>query len=157
MGCGFLGSYETGMHVYFPGVVLTVDTSLECHLSYKPLGKMVPLLSLHFVQPWCPPTVYPTKQSAFLARTRSQSRWGQLGDSLGNGQPSVATYPFSSPDIAPPSPSDSFNETHFSTGSPTLLLTLSWDDIAQLVHPEGSSFPPVCPCDWANGSNTKTH
>jgi hypothetical protein len=39
VGCGFLGRYETGMHVYFPGVALTVDTSLDCHLSYEPLGK----------------------------------------------------------------------------------------------------------------------
>ncbi len=75
LGCGFLGSYETGMHVYFPGVVLTVDTSSDCHLSYKPLGKTAPLSSLHFVQPQCPPAVYPTKQSAFLAQTRSQSHW----------------------------------------------------------------------------------
>jgi hypothetical protein len=54
-----LGSYETGMRVYFPGVVLTVDTSSDCHLSYKPLGKTVALSSLHYVQPWCPPVVYP--------------------------------------------------------------------------------------------------
>jgi hypothetical protein len=67
VGCGFLGSYETGMHIYFPGIVLTVDTSLDCHLSYKPLGKTAPLSSLHFFQPWCPPAVYPTKQSTFLA------------------------------------------------------------------------------------------
>ncbi len=32
-GCGFVGSYNTGMHVYFPGVVLSVDTSTDCHLS----------------------------------------------------------------------------------------------------------------------------
>jgi hypothetical protein len=66
-GCGFLGSYETGMRVYFPGVVLTVDTSSDCHLSYQPLGKTVALSSLHYVQPWCPPVVYPTERSALLA------------------------------------------------------------------------------------------
>jgi hypothetical protein len=43
-GCGFVGSHETGLHVYFPGVVLTVDMSLDCHLAYKPLGKTAPLL-----------------------------------------------------------------------------------------------------------------
>ena len=51
LGCGFLGSYETGMCVYFPGVVLTVDTSSDCHLSYEPLGKTAALSSLHYVQP----------------------------------------------------------------------------------------------------------
>ncbi len=50
-GCSFVGSYKTGFHVYFPGVVLTVDTSSDCHLAYKPLGKTVPLSLLHYVQP----------------------------------------------------------------------------------------------------------
>jgi hypothetical protein len=61
-----LGSYKTGMHVYFPGVVLTVDTSSDCHLSYEPLGKTVTLSSLHYVQPRCPPVVYPTERLALL-------------------------------------------------------------------------------------------
>ncbi len=26
-----------------------------------------------------------------------------------------------------------------------------------LVHRPGSALPPVCPCGWSNGSNTKTH
>jgi hypothetical protein len=42
-----LGSYDTGMHVYFPGVVLTVDTSSDCLLSYESLGKSASLSSLH--------------------------------------------------------------------------------------------------------------
>ncbi len=66
-GCSFVGSYETGLHVYFPGVVLTVDTSLDCHLAYKPLGKTAPLSSLHYVQPQCPTVVYPPDLLAFLA------------------------------------------------------------------------------------------
>jgi hypothetical protein len=32
-GCGFVSRYKTGMHVYFPGVVPSVDTSTNCHLS----------------------------------------------------------------------------------------------------------------------------
>jgi hypothetical protein len=51
-------------------VVLTVDTSLDCHLSYEPLGKTAALSLLHYVQPRCPPVVYPSERSAFLARTR---------------------------------------------------------------------------------------
>jgi hypothetical protein len=51
LGCGFMGNYKTGMHVYFPDVVMTVDTPLDCHLAYKPLGKTVLLLLLHYVQP----------------------------------------------------------------------------------------------------------
>jgi hypothetical protein len=67
--CSFVGSFDTGMHVYFPGVVLSVDMSTDCHLSYKPLGKSAPLSSLHYDQPWCPPVHYPAKSSAFHART----------------------------------------------------------------------------------------
>lgn len=68
-GCGFVGSFETGMHVYFPGVVLSVDMSTDCHLSYEPLGKSAPLSSLHYVQPRCAPVVSPPDGSAFRART----------------------------------------------------------------------------------------
>ncbi len=66
-GCGFIRSFATGMHVYFPGVVLSVDMSTDCHLSYEPLGKSAPLSSLHYVQPWCPPVLYPAESSAFRA------------------------------------------------------------------------------------------
>ncbi len=70
-GCGFVGSYDTGMHVYFPGVVLSVDTSTNCHLSYKPVGKLAPLSTLHYVQPRCPPTIYQDEGSAFWIKTDS--------------------------------------------------------------------------------------
>jgi hypothetical protein len=54
-------------------------------------------------------------------------------------------------------PSQPSSDPHLSPDSPTLLLTLSRDDITRLIHHEGSSFPPIRPCDQANGSNTKTH
>ena len=66
-GCGFVGSHDTGMHVYFPGLVLSVDTSTDCHLTYEPLGKSAPFSTLHYVQPRCPPTTYPDENSAFRA------------------------------------------------------------------------------------------
>jgi hypothetical protein len=68
-GCGFMGSFDMGMHVYFPGVDLSVDMSTDCHLSYKPLGKSALLSSLHYDQPWCPPVHHPAESSAFRART----------------------------------------------------------------------------------------
>ena len=70
-GCGFVGSHDTGMHVYFPGLVLSVDTSTDCHLTYEPLGKSAPLSTLHYVQPCCPPTTYPDKNLVFRATTVS--------------------------------------------------------------------------------------
>ncbi len=71
-GCRFIGSFATGMHVYFPGVVLSVDMSTNCHLSYEPLGKSAPLSSLHYVQPRCPPVLYPAESSAFRARAGAE-------------------------------------------------------------------------------------
>ncbi len=66
---GFVGSHDMGMHVYFLGVVLSVDTSTDYHLTYEPLGKSAPLSTLHYVQPCCLPTIYPAKPSAFHAHT----------------------------------------------------------------------------------------
>jgi hypothetical protein len=60
-GCAFYGTYAAGVLVCFPTFVLTVDTSSDCHLSYKPLGHYAPLDILHYVQPWCPPTLYPSE------------------------------------------------------------------------------------------------
>jgi hypothetical protein len=156
-GCRFLGSYDTGMHVYFPGVVLTVDTSSDCHLSYESLGKSASLSLLHYVQPRCLPMVYPTERSAHLARTRAQSRRDHL---IAVSSPMVPEVP------TPPSPvSDpSFTQVPQLSGkslltsvSPALLPTLTRDDITRLIHHKGSFLPPVRPCDRANGSDTKTH
>jgi hypothetical protein len=49
------------MLVCFPTFVLTVDTSSDCHLSYEPLGHCALLDILHYVLPWCPPTLYPSE------------------------------------------------------------------------------------------------
>jgi hypothetical protein len=38
-GCSFVGSYETGLHVYFPSVVLTVDMSSDCIWLTSHLGR----------------------------------------------------------------------------------------------------------------------
>ncbi len=63
-GCGFIGTNEYGMLVYFPHVVLSVDMLSDCHLSYKPNGSGAPLDSLHYVQPLCLPTLYPSELAA---------------------------------------------------------------------------------------------
>jgi hypothetical protein len=58
-GCGFFGTEESGFLVYFPTFVLQVDTAVDCHLSFSPLGHAAPLHSLDYVQPRCAPTSYP--------------------------------------------------------------------------------------------------
>ena len=110
--------------------------------------------------------VYPTEHLALLARTRVQSRRDHL-------------LSFSSPDVpeepAPPSPVSApstppspvsdpssiqlpqlSDESLPTSVSPILLSTLTLDEITHLVHHEGSTLPPVRPCDRANGPDTKT-
>ena len=62
-GCGFIGSGESGFLVYFPSFVLSVDTAVDSHLSFAPLGRSAPLDTLHYVQPRCPPLIYPSESS----------------------------------------------------------------------------------------------
>ncbi len=50
-GCGFLGMYEMGMFVFFPWFILEVDTAVDCHFSYEPLGCSASLSLLDYVQP----------------------------------------------------------------------------------------------------------
>ena len=53
-GCGFLGDDRLGdLFVCFPTFVLAVDTTKDCHLSYKPIGRKAALRDLDYVQPWC--------------------------------------------------------------------------------------------------------
>ncbi len=63
-GCGFIGTYKSGFLVYFPSTVLSVNMSTDYHLSYEPFGSGAPLDSLHYVQPRCSPTLYPSKFAA---------------------------------------------------------------------------------------------
>jgi hypothetical protein len=156
-GCNFVGSYKTGLHIYFPGMFLTVDTSSDCHLAYEPLGKTVPLSLLHYIQPRCPPAVYPPDRLAFLAQTRAQSRQEQLVDTPCKDSPAGPPPSQLESDTTSFPPSQPSHDPHPSPVSSTLLSTLSRVDITCLIHHEGSSFPPVIPCDRANGSNTKTH
>jgi hypothetical protein len=52
------------MMVNFPTFVHLAKTSSDCHLSYEPLGILAPLKTLHYVQPCCLPSPYPTKLTA---------------------------------------------------------------------------------------------
>ena len=54
-----MGAEESGFLVYFPNFVLLVDTAVDSHLSFGPLGCLAPLSTLHYVQPHSPPAVHP--------------------------------------------------------------------------------------------------
>ncbi len=55
-GCGFLGMYGMGMFVFFPSFILKVDTAVDCHLSYEPLGCSASLSLFNYVQPISTPS-----------------------------------------------------------------------------------------------------
>ncbi len=46
-GCGFIGTRESDFLVYFPAFILSVDTAIDCLLSFNPLGWSAPLATLH--------------------------------------------------------------------------------------------------------------
>ena len=60
-GCSFIGASGVSILVYFPTFILMVDTSKECHLVFESLGHLVLLDSLHYVQPCCAPSLYPSR------------------------------------------------------------------------------------------------
>jgi hypothetical protein len=70
-GCGFIGTFNVGILVYFPMFVLLVDTSKDCHLTFDSLGRSAPIDSLDYVQPCCSPTLYPAELSSTTAAKTS--------------------------------------------------------------------------------------
>jgi hypothetical protein len=62
-GCGFFGSESSRFLIYFPTFVLSMDTLVYCHLSYKPLGSCAPPGTLHYAQPRRSPTYYPSERA----------------------------------------------------------------------------------------------
>jgi hypothetical protein len=129
-GCGFVGSYNTGMHAYFPCVVLSVDTSTNCHLSYEPLGKSAPLSTLHYVQPHCPPTIYQDEGSAFWAKMDS-SEPALIGDDCAM----VVRMNPPAPVVIEPTPTlPSFHSIVPKRGSLPKVHPFSADDIATITQ-----------------------
>jgi hypothetical protein len=147
-GCGFFGSASLGSLVYFLAFVLLVNTSVDCHLSFEPLGSSAPLSTLHYTQPCQRPTYYPyERMSSSTAAVPPVPGPVLIPDDASMVAPDVMPLPNSSVD--PPS-------GPFSSSQPP-LLTISIDNIKRLLHHPGSFFPPIWPCDTANASNTKTH
>jgi len=54
-GCGFIGTEDSGFLAYFPMFVLSVDTAVDTHLSFD------------YVQPRCPPALYPSEVAPALS------------------------------------------------------------------------------------------
>ena len=207
-GCGFIGTEESGFLVYFPKFVLSVDTAVDSHLSYAPLGRSAPLETLDYVQPRCPPVVYPSEIGPAVSHVTLAPLPALVDDALpalieddvsttlaisDSPSPSslspLAVLPIPSPSTPPLdlsvilnqllSLSAAVNSLSASRPSPAprasppsvsppvdvdsdelptrLLSTMTPDEILQLLHHDGATFPLVRPCDTANNLDKKTH
>jgi hypothetical protein len=166
-GCGFLGTNDDGMLVYFPSFVLLADTSPDCTLSYEPLGWSSPLSTLHYVQPRCRPSLYPSELSP-SSYTISKTP-ALIEDDASVGVSALPDAPSAPPvdlaqvasqlqsiaaSVLPPSALASPSPPLAPPKTPTLLSTMSPEEISRLLHHPDTSFPDV---RMANASNTKTH
>ncbi len=164
-GCGFIGSNDAGMLVYFPSFVLSVNTSSDCTLSYEPLGRSAPLYTLHYVQPWSAPELYSSELSP-SSNTVSKSPVLIEDDQLVSNfspadcrldRPPMVSSSLNSlpPSVLPSLPSHSTPVT--TPKPPVLLSTMSPEEVAWLLHHPNTSLPDIHPCNTANASDTKVH
>ena len=155
-GCGFLGTNDVGMLVYFPSFVLSADTSSDCTLSYEPLGRSAPLSTLHYVQPRCRPSLYPSELSP-SSNTVSTTPALIEDDASVPASASLAAPsapPVDLPQMAsllqsivalPPSAPESPSPPVAPPKTPVLLSTMSLADISRFLHHPDTSFPDVRP------------
>jgi hypothetical protein len=66
-GCGFIGTSDIGILVYFPSFVLLVNTSKNCPLAFESLGQLAPLDTLQHTQPHFEPLLYPSEVTSHSA------------------------------------------------------------------------------------------
>jgi hypothetical protein len=109
MLCSGLRFYWHGrlwfLAVYFLTFILLVGTAVDCHLSFDPLGKSAPLDTLHYVQPRCPPAVYPSESSpALFMAAPSPAHPAIIEDD--NNKDALLGTPLAQPE-APPLPASS--------------------------------------------------
>ena len=163
-----------GMFVWFLTFLITVDTTNDCLLFYKPLGRLAKLTDCHYVQPRSPRQLHhllPPNPGIVT----SDDDWKGLTFALHyqKGAPPQSP-PHIIPDNTPPplvpsplpsqSPSSPTSVSPPSEHSPaklqrqglTFLSAMSHDEIVKHVHHPDTVLPPVRPCDNPNASNHQT-
>ena len=142
-GCGFIGASGVGILVYFHSFVLTVDTSKDCHLAFESLGRSALLDILHYVQPRCALTLYPSKLASHTASTspalvpavvEDDSSASTEDEDVGNSL--IWSYPQPKCPAPPSRPSSPY---HMSNSQPPLadLMSVSAQlkSLGDLFHP----------------------
>jgi hypothetical protein len=185
-GCGFIGMFGLGMHVFFPTFILEVDTATDCHLQYEPLGRSARLPDLDYVQPTSvsrgpaaaqasashpePPTPVTIEPDNTMEPTFA-SHWPKR-------PPSPQPPPVDMSLLPPVQYTQSLKDLdrdklirHLYTldsqldqppqkaksKSTSPLVCMSTDDIILQLHHTDIAPPAVCPCNTPNASDTKCH
>ncbi len=128
--------------MYFPKFILSVDTAVDCHLSFASLGRSAPLDTLQYVQPRCPPVVYPSEVAPTLSYATPAPLPALVADNVSTA-PSVAiSVPPTTSCVSPPAVVDSSSLPAASldlSAISTQLRSLS-DAVHRLTD---STTPPV--------------
>ena len=183
-GCGFIGMYGLGMHVFFPTFIIEVNTATDCHLRYVPIGRSCGLPDLDYVQPKfltikssCatassigkpPATIEPDDNDSTFTPTFA-SHWPKKPPSqhhppldLSHLPPS--TYVKKLKDLD----RDELIQLLYSIDGTQIdalpqqprstapLECMDQDEIMSQLHHSDKPLPPVRPCDTSNPSDTKS-
>ena len=147
----------------FPTFVLAVDTTKDCHLSYKPISRKAALCDLDYVQLCCaleilppPPPVPEDWESIRYARHTVKQGPAPI--------PSVTQEPVSpneSPQTSAPPPVANSSPAPGPILKPDLskiklLSTMSREDILKHMHHPNTTLPEIRPCDTRQ-AETRRH
>ncbi len=163
--CDFISPNDAGMLVYFPSFILSVDTSSDCNLSYEHLGRSAPLYTLHYVQPWCAPQLYPSELSLstnMVSKSPVLIEDDQLVSNFSPADCHLDCRPMASPPLDSPMPlvlpsSPSHLAPVTTPKPPVLLSAMSLEEVAQLLRHPNTSLLDIRPCNTANASDKKVH
>jgi hypothetical protein len=184
-GCGFIGMYGLGMHVFFPLFIMEIDTATDCHLRYEPIGWDCRLADLNYVQP---KYITDTSASATAPIPSSQPPATIEPDDDPADLPTFAfhwpkhppspRHPPLDMSLLPPSTytksladldrneliqrlylveQNKWAPTKEKGKSTTPLDCMNQDKIITLLHHPNMTPPAICPCDTPNASDTKSH
>ena len=185
-GCGFIGMYGLGMHVFFPNFIMEVNTATACHLLYAPIGCSCGLPDLDYVQPkfltirsssamsssieHAPATIEPDNNDSDVSPTfvshwpkRPPSQHHQPLD-LSHLPPSTYTKNLKDLDrdeLIQRLYSLEVDKSSLDASPPTEnntapLVCMEHDNIIAQLHHPNTTPPTIRPCDTPNPSDTKS-
>ena len=164
-GYSFLGNDSLGgLFVYFPSFVLAVDTTKDCHLSYKHIGQKATLEDLDYVQPRCalkipppPPLSSHDWQAIKYARHSAKQCPAPIPSVTQDPSPQdlASLVPAKLKATIPSSAPGSVITPNLSKVQ--LLSTMSHEDIIKHMHHPDISLPEIRTCNTPTGSDKNKH